>query len=411
MADAKTWRAMAGPEFDALRAHAAQTDPGDVAAVSRLRRLAPAEIVSAALELADARRRLKAKWPDRWDWMLADRAGAEMASSHAAAKHKAARFARAFPGGEVADLCCGIGADAIGLVEARLRVTGYDIDPARCWMCESNAQCDVELADVATETPAGAPFHLDPARRAVGTAPGARGRWHLADHAPSPAVWRKLLADGAPPGAAIKLGPGVEREQVVEALGAVATRLRSSLEIEYISESGRMIQAVAWLGVLAVGTPVSATLLTSGGAHTVSGISADPPGGGPGEFLLEADPSIERARLLHVLCERHDLTELHPGLGLLAGGGAPDSPWLTSFRVLGRSPFNAKRLRGALSELGAGIVEVKTRGGACDPDKLQAQLRGRGERSLTVFVLRLSTELVSFVCERSARGSDSTTYG
>ncbi|MBX3385372.1 MAG: hypothetical protein KF768_02245 [Phycisphaeraceae bacterium] len=403
MADVEVWKRLLSSEHDALRAEAEGVEAGDVAGVARLRRRAPAEIVSAALELAEGRRRLAGKWPERWRWMVADRAGAEMATSGAAAAHKAGRFARVFGAAEVMDLCCGIGADAIGLVEAGMKVTGVDVDPARAWMCAQNAGCGVRVGDVGEMAGVVGAVHLDPARRSVGGAPGVRGRWMLVDHAPGPGVWRRVVETAA--GVAIKLGPGTDREQVVEALGGAGAR---GMEVEYVSEGGRMTQAVVWTGALAGSTGVSATMLGGGGARTIRGEAGRPGVVGLGRYVYEPDPALERARLLAALCEEvgEGLGEMHAGLGLLSSDARVESAWCAGFGVLEVVAYSVKRLREVMRSLDAGVVEVKTRGGACDTDALQKELRGEGSRTLTVFVLRLrgavegGGELTAIVAER-----------
>ncbi len=414
MADPLLWQQLLLAEFDTLRAEAASAEAANVAQVARLRRLAPPELVSAALDLAEARRRLASKWPDRWQWMVSDRAGAEMASSHLAVKHKAARFAERLGSGPVLDLCCGIGADAMGLVDAGFDVTGVDVDPARAWMCGQNTGCATRVGDVGAMSAAEIPFHLDPARRSqqASSGGGVRGRWVLADHLPPPSVWARLLSRGG--SGAIKLGPGVDREQVASAIWP-KTRGASGpeFELEFLSESGQLTQAVVWLGDLAGRVPVRATLLAASGlVHSLWGEAADLPqadalvadaSAGPSSdevFVFEADPSVERARLLHLLCTAHGLRELHPGLGLLCGPSMAESVWLTPFRVLDRSVMNPRRLKTALSAHGAGVVQVKTRAGACDTDQMQRSLRGDGNRTLVVFVLRFGRELCSIIAER-----------
>ena len=71
----------------------------------------------------------------RADEMFFTREALEMASAEPVARYRAGRFA-AF--GTVADLCCGIGGDAIGLASAGLAVVAVDRDPLRVRMAEAN---------------------------------------------------------------------------------------------------------------------------------------------------------------------------------------------------------------------------------------------------------------------------------
>jgi hypothetical protein len=51
-----------------------------------------------------------------------------------------------------------------------------------------------------------------------------------------------------------------------------------------------------------------------------------------------------------------------------------------------------------------GIVTVRTRGGACDPDRWQAALRGPGSDPMDVFVLREGHALRAYAVRRIAPG-------
>jgi hypothetical protein len=185
-------------------------------------------MVSVAVELGDARRRGFAKFGARVNSIVADVQGMEMATASAAGAHKARRFAEA--GHPVTDLCCGIGGDAMALVDAGVSVVGVDSSEVRAWMCAQNAGCGTVVAD-AGEVDVGGAYHLDPARR---SADGTR-RWRLEDLEPGPALIERLAGrDGA-----VKLGPGVDLD------------LLPPGEVEMISERGTLTQAVLWTGSLA----------------------------------------------------------------------------------------------------------------------------------------------------------------
>ena len=90
----------------------------------------------------------------------------------------------------------------------------------------------------------------------------------------------------------------------------------------------------------------------------------------------------------------------HPRVGLLASDTLVESPWLTAFEVLDDMPWHERRVKDALDGLGVGIVEVKTRGKAVDPDVVQKSLRGTGEAKLTVFVLRFDRAIRAIIARR-----------
>ncbi|NUS14033.1 MAG: SAM-dependent methyltransferase, partial [Streptomyces sp.] len=157
-----------------LREH----DPADdLAAATRLRRTHDAGLVAAALTQARLRQRAAAKFGADAGLMYFTPHGLEQSTRASVAEHRARRFAAYAPGG-VADLCCGVGGDAIALLRAGLAVTAVDRDPLTCAVVRANAAAlgladglDVVCADVADAGTGGrAGVFVDPARRT------ARGR-------------------------------------------------------------------------------------------------------------------------------------------------------------------------------------------------------------------------------------------
>jgi hypothetical protein len=380
----ETWRALLRPEHDDLRAESAPVEPGDLAAIARLRKSWPAGLVRAALELAEARRKLAAKWPGRG--FVADPEGAEMASGALAAAHKAGRFARAMPGGAVLDLCCGIGADAAALAGAGLVVTAVDRDPLRAWMAGVNAGCASLAADVEAIGLGDRAFHLDPSRRDGG---GRRIRYEQLT--PGPAFIERVCTGRS---GAVKLPPGINPGEPPAG------------ELEYISERGRLTQAVLWTGVLA-GCGVSATALRPDRPPATIAGEADGPASIPhadleSGWVHTADPCVERAGLLATLCRRAGLGMPNPQTGLLCGEVRAEDPLLTAFRLRAVMPWRREKVIDWLRAHDGGLVEVKTRGKAADPDVEQPALRGPGDTAFVVFVLRFGEAVRAVVCEREA---------
>jgi len=95
-----------------------------------------------------------------------------------------------------------------------------------------------------------------------------------------------------------------------------------------------------------------------------------------------------------------DAPMVHPKLGLLTSDRVIDSPWVTGFELIERQPWRPKRVRQWLAAHDAGLIEVKTRGKACDPDKEQQRLRGAGDTPYTVFVLRFDTKVQALITKR-----------
>lgn len=382
---------------------AAEVDPGNVAQVEKLRREGERELVGAALDLAVARRKAVAKFgAKRAATLWADPRGVEMATSAVVGDCKSIRFLLAWPYWEMSDLCCGIGGDTIALARDRMEVVPIDLDPVRAWMAQRNSGRRAVVGDIATASRPDGPFHIDPARRDA----AGRRAWAMEDLDPPVGTWRSIVRENEW-GGAVKLGPGLNFAEWAE-------RFPES-QVEVISENGTLVQAVAWFGALrwykasatrvatlARGTPEHPEAPLSLAGHPSEPLPMRTPEFLAGRHLYEPDDSVERAELLGTLCEQVGAPMLHPRVGLLTSDARIESPWLTAFEVLEEMAWNEKRVKGVLEARGAGIVEVKTRGGVVDPDSLQGRLRGKGEEQLTVFVLRLGREFRAIVARRPA---------
>lgn len=354
------------------------------AVIAQLRRGADAQSVSTAVGLVLSRRRAAGRLIDAEKLLLDDEA-LQQASSTTVAQHKARRFA-ACGASEVIDLCCGIGGDAMGLAP-HVQLSLVDQSASRVAMARFNVEqvsgrwCDAVAADVRRLNLRDRVFHLDPSRRS-----GQRRLHDYADYQPGPEFIEQLLlrnADGA-----IKLGPGVE------------AGVLPAGEVEWISDCGVLVQAVLWTGRFAMAAR-RATVLPAGA--TLAGEASEAGIGRVCRYLLAVDASVERAGLMGELSRELDALSIHPKLGLLSTDRLVDSAFVTVFEHHATMPWRVGEVRRWLEAHGAGVVEVKTRGGAVEPDRVQRELRGRGEGRFTVFVLRYDQRLVAHITERVDR--------
>lgn len=423
-------------------AAASAIDSREAGAIARLRRRFDADLVSAALELAEARRKAAAKFgADAAAELWCDVQGVEQASGSAVAAWKAGRIRAALgSGAAILDLCCGIGGDSIALARSGLAVTAVDLDARRAWMAGRNAGCATQVADVETLSLAGAALHVDPARR--DEAQGRRG-WSLDDHRPGRAWIERAFREAR--AAAVKFAPGVDRrafDQVAGAIGepnlgalharpqqqvgesssessrpeitpesnttldAVArepgTRDRHgrvALEWEWIEERGTLVQAVAWSGAFAREPGrTRATVLAhrETTAATMSGVPDDARmdrlpidrAAPRGAFLCEPTPSLERARLLAEAAGPRGVQELARDLGLLVSAAPLPAPWFESFEIVADSVPDAARLRELLAHEALVARSVRVRGGAADADRLTRELACRPGGDAVVFIYR-----------------------
>ena len=394
--DLRSWQSLAEPKHEELIRLAAATDAGDVAAVSRLRKVCTdAAVVRAALMLAEARRRAVPKFgAERAARLWADPQGVEMASSYAIACAKGATIEGSVGAEIVHDLCCGVGGDAMGISDSGVWVECYDADPVRAWMAERNTGARVSCARVEDIAESATAAHIDPARR---TEAGARS-WRLDDLRPGPDVIGAVIERYV--NVVVKLAPGVEYEDLP------ASWVRSPVCLDYISEDGRMTQASLWTGAFASGVKSGclrvATMYSKGSLDETIGRpeAHEPPVSELKRFIAEPDPAVERARQLWWLCNLAEGGVVHRGIGLITADKVYDFPGLPWFEVLDSMPWHERKVKEALETLGAGIVEVKTRGKAVDPDVVQIALRGKGDVPLTVFVLRFDKAVRAIITRR-----------
>lgn len=357
------------------------------ASIAKLRKAFDADQARVILEAARARENARRKLdPGLSVALIADKAGVEMASSSRSSLHKSNRFARVLgAGSHIADLCCGIGADAWGLHRSGFRVSGVDSSETRAVMFMHNLpECDVIVGDALENCPADCDaFHLDPARRT-----DTNRIRSIDDFQPGPDAWDQII--GQLGTGAIKLNPGVDAYALPQG------------EIEIISESGSLTQAVLWVGELAGETTRSASVLTNGGSCTICGEPCRPDDTSEiGSFLGTLDPCVERADLVGTLLDDAGAALVHPGTGLVTAETQLEHPMIRWYRTVEVLPWNKKRVKAALRSLDAGIVEVRTRGGVINPDDVQRSLRGIGSRSdISVLVYRLGERVVAIIAKQ-----------
>lgn len=355
------------------------------AELARWRRSHPPEGVAAALRLADARRRGRAKFAEA-DRMWLDPVGLEQATAEPVARHKARRFAGAI----VVDLCSGIGGDALALAAVASGVLAVDLDPGMARRTRWNAEVHGVGHRVApivgraerVAIPDGWFVHVDPDRRALARDRRADRARSLDDYAPGLGALRALTARAR--GGAIKLGPASDFERGFAGLA-------TAVEFEVVSLGGECKEATAWFGELAdAATPRRATRLPDGATWTDRdgpGPGPAPVADGPGPWVFDADPALIRAGLLDGFARAHGLSRLVPGCDLLTGPDRVASPWLAPFEVDESLPLDIKRLRRAVADRRLGPLEIKTRGLDLRPEDLRRSLHPDGPNPATLLLI------------------------
>lgn len=375
------------PEGQSLLAALRDYDPGqELGVATRLRRDHPAELVSAALTQARLRQRAAAKFgaEDAYRMYFTPN-GVEQSTRASVAAHRAARFAE-LGVRSVADLCCGIGGDAIALARAGISVLAVDRDPFTADVARANAEAlgldpliEVRRTDVTeVDTSSHDAVFVDPARRAGrgGRGPkGGSGRIFDPEAYSPPLSWAVGAARTAR-FAALKIAPGVPHEAIPE-----------DAEAEWISDHGDVKEAVLWFGT-APGAR-RATLLPSGAALVGRGLP-DPRVRKTGRYLYEPDGAVIRAHLVAEVAEELDGGLLDGTIAYITADELRPTPYATAYEITDELPFNLKKLKALLREREVGTLTVKKRGSAVEPEELRRKVKPSGPNAATVFLTRVA---------------------
>ncbi|MBB4735671.1 hypothetical protein HDA30_001179 [Micrococcus cohnii] len=391
-------RAVADPLALSGRLRAAGHEPGLVAAV----------LTQLAL-----RHRARSKLGEAAGAMLLTRDGVEQATRRVVAVQHARRLVAAGVR-HVADLGCGIGADALAFADAGLEVTAVERDPVVAAAAAHNLADRPGVRVVTGDAVAWAREHadevdalwFDPARRQIG-GPGAgvRGSSRVFDpeaFSPPLSVVTGLAEAGRP--VAVKLGPGLPHEHVP-----------TGAEACWTSVGGDVTEVALYLGSLARADvrraahvlPAAATaegareLISAAAAGASPELAAVGQAGLdelPGAVLYEPDGAIVRAGLVTDLAgwwsDQHGVRVrlLDEHLAYLIaeealpapaesqdpagapGGRDPAVPLAHGFRVEAVHPLDVKVLRRWARERALTRLDVKKRGVDVTPEKLRAQL-------------------------------------
>jgi hypothetical protein len=375
--DLEAFSALLTGQGQALLAGLRDYDPAqELGTATRLRREHPAALVSAALAQARLRQRGAAKFGEDAYRMYFTPDGVEQATRTSVAAHRAARFT-ALGVRRVADLCGGIGGDAIALARAGVKVLAVDRSPLTCAVANANARAlglegliEVRCADV-TEVDTGAydAVFVDPARR------GGRGRIFDPEAYSPPLSWAVAAARKAPY-AALKIAPGIPHEAVPE-----------EAEAEWVSDRGDVKEAVLWFGT-APGAR-RATLLPAGASLVGEGLQ-DPAVRPVGRYLYEPDGAVIRAHLVADIARTLGGGLIDETIAYITADELRPTPYATPYEITDVLPFNLKRLKALLRERRVGTAVIKKRGSAVEPEELRKRLRLEGVNTCVIVLTRVA---------------------
>ncbi|MEO6943824.1 MAG: SAM-dependent methyltransferase [Lacisediminihabitans sp.] len=402
--------------LDSLPPYESTTDV--LRSVSELRRAGHSPgLVAAVLSQSKMRARASAKFGPFAERMLFTEAGLEQATRLRVAALHAGRF-HAAGLSHIADLGCGIGADAMAMAALEINVTAVEIDEVTAAIASYNlapwTNVSVVNADAVSFDLGWPPSHstgshgaasvrldpegatasgidgvwLDPARRAA----GHQHRSRLTDPADfSPSLdFAFGLGKRLPTG--VKLGPGIDRDLIP--VGA---------EAQWVSVNHEVVELGVWFGTVArPGIRRAALVLGDHGSAeiTADADSEDVEVGPLGEYLYEPDGAVIRARLIGELGHRIGASMASEGIAYLTSDTAVETPFASCFRILETFPFDEKLLRRELSARKIGSLEIKKRGVDVDPARLRTKLSLKGGESATLIVTRVAGKHVALLADR-----------
>jgi SAM-dependent methyltransferase len=358
----------------------------------------PPELVAAVLTQSRLREKARAKFGAFADRLLYTPAGLEQATRLKVAAMHAGRYRDAgigTAGGRVADLGCGIGADALALAALDLPVVAVERDEVTAAIATYNLagfpSAEVVLGDAETFPLDGVDaVYLDPARRTGGTKNTSR-LTRPEDYSPS-VEFAFGLAERMPTG--IKLGPGFDRSLIP-----------AEAEAQWVSVDGQVVEMGLWFGELArPGIRRSALVVDESGAAELAAEadSPDVPTRALGDYLYEPDGAVIRARLIGALAERIGAGMLSRDIAYLTGDDLVATPFAAAFRVRERLPAGEAQLKKALRERRIGALEIKKRGIDVDPAALRTRLALKGPEAATLILTRVAGAHEALLVDRVA---------
>lgn len=363
--------------------------------ITQLRKHLTAEQAHRVMELAELRGRAAQKFTAA-ERMFFTRVSYEQASDQWIARHKSARFANRR---SVADLCCGVGGDALGLAGVADQLLLVDQSATMTAFAARNLLENGIEKQISTSTADATSlalqnydaWHIDPDRRPRG------GRTTQAElHEPSDDAIDAMLA--ANPNAAVKLAPACE----------VPARWTDAAELEWVSRSGECKQLVVWFGGL-TGEPGGrrATILAADGPEvralaTVTGAGDTLPDAADqiGRYVMEPDAAVLASDLVGDLANRHQWWTFASTTGYLTSDTAKLDPAWSTFEVLDVMPLKPKKLAAYLRKRGIGQLEIKHRAVKLSPESLRRDLKPQGDEHATLLVTRVLEKRIAIVARR-----------
>jgi SAM-dependent methyltransferase len=287
----------------------------------------------------------------------------------------------------IADLGCGVGADAVAFAGMGAQVIAVDADEVTAAIAAFNLR---HLPDASVEHAKAEDVDLDgfdalwfdPARRTIGKADKRGSTARITDpEAFSPSLSWVIDQASAAKSAGVKLGPALDHDLIPD-----------EAEAQWVSRNGEVVEVCLYFGAARQRPGRSAlvmgerTLLV----HEDNLPETDEEGIGElGSYLLEPDGAIVRAGLVTALCGPLQARRVSPKIAYLTSDVEPSGPaaaGVTAYEIVDVLPAKIPSLRKELVSRGIGSVVIKKRGADIVPDQVRRQLKlPKGDKATLVF--------------------------
>jgi hypothetical protein len=347
--------------------------------ITKLRKAGhPALLVTEVVTQARLRTRAKAKFGDFAKNMLFTEHGLEQATRLQVAALHAERF-RQNGFANIADLGCGIGADALAFASLGLLVTAVEQDAQTAALASFNLaafpNAQVKVADAEAFDLSGFDsVWLDPARRDLERKSAKHITLTPADFSPN-LNW--CFGIEKPKG--IKLGPAFPLELIPD-----------HVESQWVSHQGDLVELTLWSEGLTSKLGRSALMLRDGQRFVFEGEGIErAETSNLKRYIYEPDSSLIRSQLLGEFATSQDLTGVSDGIAYLSSESLINSPWLKTYEVFDTLPLDEVAIRKALAARGIGKLEIKKRGVDITPEELRPKLKLKGEGAATLILTKI----------------------
>jgi hypothetical protein len=325
--------------------------------------------------------------------MFFTRVRLEQATSLAIARYKATLLGDGNL--NVADLCCGIGGDTLGLLARNHEVSAFDLDNACCVFTLTNSRvCGYDRLNIvqgdATEVDL-APYdawHIDPDRRPQGRRTTQVSQQEPSDHSLELMLQRNSRA-------LFKLAPASE----------VHPSWQSEGHLRWIGHRRECKQLVAGFGGL-VGDPgVRSAVVLDEGGQCIAEVAGDPDAlcdwtDQFGAYLHQPHAAVRAAGLMHCLADRLGMKAVAEGTSFFTSDQLQSDATLANFQIVATLPYDRKKVRAELLRLNVGRLEIKTAAVGINPQAEHKRLKPKGSESACLFVFPMGGRTVAVLTRR-----------